>query len=76
MAASYLLQEDGVGRFTLEDGSGFILLEDGTVTVTVSGDGGVGIIQTRLVFNDALLAVTTAVAVAARLRKKRFSVVR
>ncbi len=27
--ADYLLQEDGVGKFTLEDGSGFILLESG-----------------------------------------------
>ncbi len=29
--ASYLLQEDAVGKFVLEDGSGFILLEDGVV---------------------------------------------
>ncbi len=38
--ADYLLQEDGVGKFTLEDGSGFILLEDGVVPEPPAPDTG------------------------------------
>ena len=39
--ASYLLQEDGVGKFTLENASGFILLEDGTAPVVPVQPSGV-----------------------------------
>ncbi len=38
--ADYLLQEDDVGKFTLEDGSGFILLEDSVVPVAPEQPGG------------------------------------
>lgn len=38
--ASYLLQEDGVGKFTLEDGTGFILLETGAPVTPPSPQGG------------------------------------
>ncbi len=38
--ASYLLQEDGIGKFTLEDGSGAILLEGGVAPITPEQPGG------------------------------------
>jgi hypothetical protein len=37
--SDYLLQEDGVGKFTLEDGTGFILLESGAPPVVVAPGG-------------------------------------